>query len=177
MLRYLGVSTVKPVVEPCFYSHKDAREELNFNANNPHGANANPVNVLLGNNAFPQTRNVTHTLWAMLGILPAGQVHRPHRHLSIALDFGVAFQPGCYTLIGNELNENGMIRNGHREDWVAGAAFVTPPGYWHSHYNKSSADAYVLPIQDAGLHTYLLTLDIAFSNSVQADAEALSNTP
>ena len=176
LLRYLGVSTVKPVVEPCFYSHQDAREELNFNANNPHGANANPVNVLLGNNAFPQTRTVTHTLWAKLGIHSAGQVQRPHRHLSIALDFGVAFQPGCYTLIGNELNENGMIRNGHREDWVAGAAFVTPPGYWHSHHNKSSADAHVLPIQDAGLHTYLRTLDIAFSNSVQADAGALSNT-
>ena len=47
---------------------------------------------------------------------------------------------------------------------MAGAAFVTPPGYWHSHHNESGADAYVLPIQDAGLHTYLRTLDILFSN-------------
>jgi gentisate 1,2-dioxygenase len=110
----------------------------------------------------------------MLGILPAGQVQRPHRHQSIALDFAVACQPGCYTMIGTELDENGMIRNGHREDWVAGAAFVTPPGYWHSHHNESGVDAYVLPIQDAGLHTYLRTLDIAFSNRGRAD---LSNTP
>ena len=29
--------------------------------------------------------------------------------------------------------------------------------------NESGADAYVLPIQDAGLHTYLRSLDIAFS--------------
>ena len=38
----------------------------------------------------------------------------------------------------------------------------------------SAWDAYVLPIQDAGLHTYLRTLDIAFSNRGRAD---LSNTP
>ena len=65
----------------------------------------------------------------MLGILPAGAVQRPHRHQSIALDFVVACQPGCYTLIGNELDENGMIRNGHQEDCEAGTAFVTPPDY------------------------------------------------
>ena len=168
LLRYLGVSTVKPVFEPCFYSHRDARAELAAIASNPRGANANRVSVLLGNNAFPQTRTVTHTLWAMLGILPAGQMQRPHRHQSIALDFAVACSPGCYTMIGTELDENGLIRNGHREDWVAGAAFVTPPGYWHSHHNESGADAYVLPIQDAGLHTYLRTLDIAFSKGGDA---------
>ena len=165
LLRYLGVSTVKPIFEPCFYSHRDARAELDAIARNPRGANANRVSVLLGNNAFPQTRTVTHTLWAMLGILPSGQVQRPHRHQSIALDFAVACKPGCYTLIGTELDDEGMICNGHREDWVAGAAFVTPPGYWHSHHNESGADAYVLPIQDAGLHTCLRTLDIAFSRS------------
>ena len=165
LLHYLGVSTVKPVFEPCFYSHRDARAELDAIARNPRGANANRVSVLLGNDAFPQTRTVTHTLWAMLGILPAGQIQRPHRHQSIALDFAVACQPGCYTMIGTELDDDGMIVNGHREDWVAGAAFVTPPGYWHSHHNESGADAYVLPIQDAGLHTYLRTLDIAFSRS------------
>ena len=87
------MSTVKPVFEHCFYINKDARAELDAIANNPHGANANCVSVLLGNNAFPQTRTVTHTLWAMLGILPAGAVQRPHRHQSIALDFVVACQP------------------------------------------------------------------------------------
>ena len=66
LLRYLGVSTVKPVFEPCFYSHEDARAQLDAIASNPRGANANRVSVLLGNNAFPQTRTVTHTLWACL---------------------------------------------------------------------------------------------------------------
>ena len=44
------------------------------------------VSVLLGNTATPQTLTVTHTLWAMLGVLPAGRVQRPHRHQSVALD-------------------------------------------------------------------------------------------
>lgn len=79
------------------------------------------------------------------------------------MDFAVDCRPGCYTLIGTELDDQGRIRHPHREDWAAGAAFVTPPGYWHSHHNESGADAYVLPIQDAGLLTYLRTLDIHFS--------------
>ena len=41
-------------------------------------------------------------------------------------------------------------------------AFVTPPGLWHAHFNQSGAPAHLIPIQDAGLHTYLRTLDIRF---------------
>ena len=164
LLRHLGVTPSESRFEPTFYSHLDSQGRLADIAASPSGARANRVSVLLGNAAFPQTRTVTHTLWAMLGILPAGQEQKPHRHQSIALDFAVDCEPGCYTLIGTELDDQGRILNPHREDWVAGAAFVTPPGYWHSHHNESGADAYVLPIQDAGLHTYLRTLDILFSN-------------
>lgn len=49
-----------------------------------------------------------------------------------------------------------------RAGWKSGAAFVTPPGLWHSHHNESSGDAYLLPVQGAGLHTYLRTLNIQF---------------
>ncbi|HWU39964.1 MAG TPA: hypothetical protein VN203_20120 [Candidatus Acidoferrum sp.] len=31
-----------------------------------------------------------------------------------------------------------------------------------SHHNESGAPAHLMPIQDAGLHTYLRTLDIKF---------------
>ena len=163
LLRHLGVTPSEARFEPTFYSHQDSQRRLAEIAASPGGSRANRVSVLLGNTAFPQTRTVSHTLWAMLGILPAGQNQKPHRHQSIALDFAVDCRPGCYTLIGTELDEQGRIRHPHREDWTAGAAFVTPPGYWHSHHNESGADAYVLPIQDAGLHTYLRTLDILFS--------------
>lgn len=30
---------------------------------------------------------------------------------------------------------------------------------WHSHHNESGQDALILPIQDAGLHSYMRTLD------------------
>ncbi|MGH9009074.1 MAG: cupin domain-containing protein, partial [Acidimicrobiia bacterium] len=49
-----------------------------------------------------------------------------------------------------------------RVDWEPGAAFVTPPGMWHSHHNESGQPARILPIQDAGLQTYLRSLDIRF---------------
>ena len=48
-------------------------------------------------------------------------------------------------------------------DWEPGLSFVTPPGYWHSHFNETDAPAHVIPLQDAGLHSYLRTLDIRFT--------------
>jgi gentisate 1,2-dioxygenase len=46
--------------------------------------------------------------------------------------------------------------------------FVTPPGLWHSHHNESGSPAHILPIQDAGLHTYLRTLNILFTRQTAA---------
>jgi hypothetical protein len=34
---------------------------------------------------------------------------------------------------------------------------------WHAHYNESDQDAWIIPIQDAGLQTYLRSLDIRFA--------------
>ena len=38
---------------------------------------------------------------------------------------------------------------------------------WHSHHNESGKDAYVLPIQDAGLLTYQRVFEISFSHAKQ----------
>ncbi len=35
-------------------------------------------------------------------------------------------------------------------------------GWWHSHHNDSDEDAWVFPIQDAGLYTYQRALNIRF---------------
>jgi gentisate 1,2-dioxygenase len=99
----------------------------------------------------------------MLGVVAPKTMQKPHRHQSIALDFISDCQPGCYTLVGTELDEKGNIRNPERVDWESGMVFVTPPGYWHSHFNESNEDAHVIPIQDAGLQTYLRSLDIRFA--------------
>ena len=69
-----------------------------------------------------------------------------------------------FTLPKGYIDSDGNIINPVRANWVAGGAFVTPPGWWHSHHNESDEDAIVLPVQDAGLHTYLQTLDIQFAH-------------
>ncbi len=131
----------------------------------PDAASRNRVSILLGNAAQPRTMTVTHTLWAMLGVLPAGRVQRPHRHQSVALDLITSCAPGCYTLVGTGVDGAGGIIDPVRVDWETAGAFVTPPGLWHSHHNESGEPAYLVPIQDAGLHTYLRSLDIRFTPS------------
>jgi len=177
LLRYLGVSPSVERFKPTLFEYSKAETKLESIANDPVNSTANRVSVLLANRNFPQTRTVTHTLWAMFGLLPAGKVQYPHRHESVALDFVVDCKPGCYTMIGTELDETGMIKNGVREDWAPGASFVTPPGYWHSHHNESGADAHVLPIQDAALHTYLRTLEITFSHPGHDHTAHISQMP
>ncbi|MDB5776938.1 MAG: cupin [Herbaspirillum sp.] len=163
LMDYLGVTGVKPRFSPTLYPAARAQAELRKIAADENAGRRNRVSVLLGNVHFPQTRTVTHTMWAMYGIVAAGSQQKAHRHQSIALDFIVDCRPGCYSFVGTELDEHGGIVNPIRVDWEPGMAFVTPPGYWHAHFNESGSDAYLIPIQDAGLQTYLRALDIRFS--------------
>jgi gentisate 1,2-dioxygenase len=130
------------------------------------------LSVLLGNAAFPDTQTVSHVLWAMFGLLPPRTVQAPHRHQSVAVDLVVDAPPGCYTLVGPRLADDGTIADAERFDWEPHSVFVTPPGLWHSHHNESDTPAHVLPIQDAGLQTFLRTLDIRFSR-VGADGKVV----
>ncbi len=163
LLAYLGVRPSVPRFSPTLFDGERVRERLARVAAEPDAAGRNRVAVLLGNARNDQTLTATHTLWAMLGVLPEGQVQRPHRHQSIALDLIVDCRPGCFTLVGEEIGPDGAIVDPERVDWEPGGAFVTPPGLWHSHHNTSGAPAHLLPVQDAGLHTYLRSLDIRFA--------------
>jgi len=163
LLAYLGATATTPRFAPTRFPAEVSRARLAEVAAEPDAATRSRVSVLLGHDAFPQTRTVTHTLWAMYGVLPAGRVQRPHRHQSVALDLIVDAPEGCYSLVGPTLDDDGAIVDPVRVDWQSGGAFVTPPGQWHSHHNESGTDALLLPIQDAGLHTHLRTLDIRFT--------------
>jgi len=164
LLAYLGVRPARARFAPTVFRHGRLAAELDRVASAPGAAGRNRISVLLGNADQPQTLTATHTLWAMLGLVPAGADQRPHRHQSVALDLVVDCAPGCYTLLGTEIDAaSGRIADPVRVDWQPGAAFVTPPGMWHSHHNESGRAARILPIQDAGLHTYLRSLDIRFS--------------
>ena len=174
LMRYLGARADTPRFEPTLYPRARAVAELEKVAQDPQASKRNRVSVLLANAAFPQTRTITHVLWAMFGVLPKGKVQPPHHHESVALDLIIDCEPGCYTLIGTEIDPAGNILNPRRADWKPGSAFVTPPGLWHSHHNESGADAHLLPIQDAGLHTHLRTLDIHFYHQEKQDEAYVS---
>ena len=162
LLRYLGVKADIQRFKPTLYTSEDTLRELDKVRQEANRVNRNRISVLLANKAMDQTLTVTHTLWAMLGILPKNTVQLPHRHQSVALDLILDCGAGCYTLVGTQISAQGKIINPIRVDWKPYSAFITPPGHWHAHYNESSSDAHLLPMQDAGLQTYLRSLDIKF---------------
>ena len=165
LLHYLGVKPWGARFAPTRFDGEVALARLAEVERHPDASTRNRISILLGNTAAPRTMTVTHTLWAMLGVLPTGRVQRPHRHQSVALDLITSCEPGCYSLIGSRLDPEGAIVDPVRIDWEAEGAFVTPPGLWHSHHNESGRPAYLVPIQDAGLHSYLRSLDIRFASA------------
>jgi len=163
LLRFLGADPREERFRPTLYTAAAMQAELAKVNSEPDAGTRNRNGVLLANTAAPLTKTLTHSLWSLFNELPAGVVQKPHRHNSVALDLCIAAAPGTYTLIGESLDAQGRIVDGRRMDWKAGAAFTTPPGLWHSHHNETKQNALVLPVQDAGLHTWLRTLDIRFS--------------
>ncbi len=163
LLQYLGVKADIQRFKPTLYTAENSRRELDRVSKEGEAVNRSRISILLANRKIDQTLTVTHTLWAMLGVLPIDAVQSPHRHQSVALDLILDCAPGCYTLVGTSVSETGTIIDPTRVDWKPYSVFITPPGYWHAHYNESNLEAHLIPMQDAGLHTYLRTLDITFS--------------
>ncbi len=165
VLKYLGVTPNAQRFKPVLFTHEQITEKLMAERNSDDALTRNRIGILLGNPACPLTKTMTHTLWSLYNILPAGATQLPHRHNSVAIDFCVSAGENTYTLIGKEIDDKGYIINPVKAMWTSGSVFITPPGWWHSHHNESGEDAYVLPIQDAGLVTYMQILDIQFVRS------------
>ena len=167
LLDFLGVTASSARFDPTHHPAALLEKELAQLLADPSSARSNRLSLLLANRDLPQSRTVTHTLWAMFGVVPAGVIQPPHRHQSVALDLIIDCDPGCHTLVGTEIDAKGQIVNPQRIEWESGGAFITPPGHWHSHVNTSGRQARLLPIQDSGLHTYLRSLDIRFAGGLQ----------
>ena len=166
LMSYLGVEPVEAKFKAVYYSAEVLEKFVRKTMEGEEAEKRNRNGVLLSNEEMEEigTKTLTPTLWALLNLLPAHKSHKPHRHNSVALDLCVsAKDDNVYTLMGKELNEDGSIKEPIKMVWKKDTVFVTPPGWWHSHHNESDEEAWVFPVQDAGLHTYLRTLDIEFS--------------
>ncbi|MGD1937563.1 MAG: hypothetical protein ACFCA4_08425 [Cyanophyceae cyanobacterium] len=163
MLAYLGVQPSAPRFKPAFYSGEYLNNEINRIREEGIRRKLNRNGVILGNRDSAETRTVTHTMWSLYNLVPPHSAQKPHRHNSVALDLGVFAKGSTYTLIGKSLDKNGNIVNPVKMMWESHGVFVTPPGLWHSHHNDSDEDAFVFPVQDAGMQTYMGTLDIRFA--------------
>jgi len=162
LLHFLGVHPHDMRFKPAFYDHDDLKKEVLAIKDIAIQEHRNRAGMILGNLDCVASKSLTHDMWSLLNILPKHCVQKPHRHNSVALDLAVSAAENTYTLMGKELDDAGQIVNPIRADWKSHSVFITPPGWWHSHHNESDEDAYVFPVQDAGLHTYARTLDIQF---------------
>ena len=160
LMNYLGSNPVKKIFKTAIYS----KEFLMNNLNTLSDPNNNRKGILLSNIDTEKIgiNTITPVLWALYNELPPNTVQRPHKHNSVALDLciGCTDSENIYTLIGDELDENGNIINPIKVNWKQSEMFITPPGLWHSHNNIGNTYAYILPIQDAGLLLYQRILGI-----------------
>ncbi|KAJ1441109.1 RmlC-like cupin domain-containing protein [Ochromonadaceae sp. CCMP2298] len=166
LMQYLGVVPSTKKFEVTLFKKERLLAEVERIKHQPGAEHRNRMGILLGNKITEDTtKTLTHTLWSLLNVLPAGDAQRPHRHNSVALDLCVWAEEGnkVYTMMGPELDEAGWVKNPQKCLWKTGAVFSTPPGWWHSHHNETGKPAWVLPMQDAGLYTHQRTLDIQFS--------------
>lgn len=160
LVNYLGNKAHKKIFKSCIYRNDFLLQKLNELSN----TNNNRKGILLSNKdtELLGINTITPVLWALYNELPPKTIQKPHKHNSVALDLCVrsTTDENIYTLIGDELDENGNIINPKKVYWREGCMFITPPGLWHSHNNIGDTYAYVLPIQDAGLLLYQRILGI-----------------
>jgi len=160
LMNYLGCKPVKQIFKPSVYSNSFLLSNLH-SLSDPKN---NRKGILLSNQDTEKigTNTITPILWALYNELPPNTVQRPHKHNSVALDLCIVCNDSenIYTLVGNDLDNEGNIVDPVKINWKSGEMFITPPGLWHSHNNNGNSYAYILPIQDAGLLLYQRILGI-----------------
>jgi gentisate 1,2-dioxygenase len=160
LINYLGSKCEKKIFQPAVYNKEFLLTNL-IDLSNPKN---NRKGILLSNKTTETLgiNTITPVLWALYNELPPKMTQKPHKHNSVALDLCIKCtdSENIYTLMSDELDENGNFINPIKVNWKEGSMFITPPGLWHSHINTGDTYAYVLPIQDAGLLLYQRILGI-----------------
>lgn len=163
LINYLGSKAEQKIFKPAIYSNEFLLKNLNA-LSNKHN---NRKGILLSNKDTEKIgiNTITPVLWVLYNELPPKTTQKPHKHNSVALDLCIkcSDSENIYTLIGDQLDNNGNIINPTKVHWKEGSMFITPPGLWHSHNNDGDTYAYILPIQDAGLLLYQRILGIVLT--------------
>lgn len=168
LMMYLNCKPNIPRFNVTYYSNKEMLAEIEKYNNQENANKRNRNGILLTNrNMMNEKLNtLTHNMWSLLNVINGNTIQKPHRHNSIAIDLCTDMDDDdygkIYTLMGENIDDNGVIINPIKMLWKKNWTFTTPPGWWHSHHNESDNPAWVFPVQDAGLHTYFRTLDIQF---------------
>lgn len=168
LFNYLSAQPTKRRFTPTFYKNHLMMEKINQVNQEDDAFTRNRNGILLSNPEMEKEHlnTLTHTMWSLLNFIGPNTTQKPHRHNSIAIDLCTDIDPDAenkglvYTLMGRTLED--LEKCPIKMIWRKGCVFTTPPGWWHSHHNDSEKSAWVFPIQDAGLHTHLRTLDIEF---------------
>lgn len=133
LLKYLGVKPCTQRFQTTVFKRERMLAAVEEIRHAPGAEHKNRLGILLGNKTTADsTKTLTHTLWALLNTIPAGDAQRPHRHNSVALDLCVSAEVGdkVYTNMGPELGEDGWVKNPIKCVWKSGTVFSTPPGWW-----------------------------------------------
>jgi len=160
LLNYLGCITDQQKFKTCIYTKEFLNSKLH--------ELANPLNnrkgILLSNEDTEKIgiNTITPILWSLYNELPPNTIQKAHKHNSVALDLCIDCNDSdnIYTLVGENIDDDGNIIDPIKINWRKGEMFITPPGLWHSHNNVGNTYAYILPIQDAGLLLYQRILGI-----------------
>ena len=167
LLNYLNVKPKSALQNPVYFSKEFLEKNVSNIVDSSDSDEKNRTGVLLSDIFMEKQDIITLSplMWSLYDIIGKQHMHKPHRHNSVAIDLCTYAPVGdmVYTLMSKELDSKGNLVDPIKCLWKTGCVFVTPPGWWHSHHNESDERAYVFPVQDAGLHTYLRTLDITFS--------------
>jgi gentisate 1,2-dioxygenase len=79
LLKYLRVIPSEKAFSPTIFREKFLKEKVEIIREKPGSEHANRLGALIGNPNTNQTKTLTQTLWALLNILPAKTVQKPHR--------------------------------------------------------------------------------------------------
>lgn len=81
LLNYLGVKPDVKRFKITLFRKEKMLAEVERIKHQPGAEHRNRMGILLGNKITEDsTKTLTHTLWSLLNVLPAGDAQRPHRH-------------------------------------------------------------------------------------------------